>query len=65
MERQFAARQQQPWSRRTPLAFGPGAERVLMTTLLCAKRRNLELPVELWQQVFSFMNREDFGVKAQ
>eukprot|EP00050_Salpingoeca_kvevrii_P002149 m.187686 g.187686 ORF g.187686 m.187686 type:complete len:64 (+) comp10549_c0_seq6:804-995(+) len=48
------------WSRRAPLAFGASAESMLFTTLLCAKRRELQLPVELWQHVFSFLQRRDF-----
>eukprot|EP00050_Salpingoeca_kvevrii_P004121 m.243457 g.243457 ORF g.243457 m.243457 type:complete len:421 (+) comp10949_c2_seq11:667-1929(+) len=30
-----------------------------------AQRRGLRLPVELWQHVFSFMTREDFGTEAE
>eukprot|EP00050_Salpingoeca_kvevrii_P004521 m.254978 g.254978 ORF g.254978 m.254978 type:complete len:242 (+) comp11009_c1_seq19:3031-3756(+) len=64
MEQQYAVRQQQYWNRRTPLAFGVGAERILITTLLCAKRRGLHLPVELWQHVFSHLQRRDFAIAA-
>eukprot|EP00050_Salpingoeca_kvevrii_P000717 m.154404 g.154404 ORF g.154404 m.154404 type:complete len:210 (+) comp10190_c0_seq3:658-1287(+) len=48
------------WSWRAPLAFGPSAEAVLLTTLLCAKHRGLRLPVELWQHIFSHLQRRDF-----
>eukprot|EP00050_Salpingoeca_kvevrii_P004125 m.243407 g.243407 ORF g.243407 m.243407 type:complete len:398 (+) comp10949_c2_seq3:667-1860(+) len=54
-----------PWSRREPLEFGARAEETMIATLCSAKRRGLRLPVEMWELVFSFMNREDFGVKAQ
>eukprot|EP00050_Salpingoeca_kvevrii_P009962 m.310560 g.310560 ORF g.310560 m.310560 type:complete len:169 (-) comp25476_c0_seq1:181-687(-) len=61
MEQQFTARQQQHWSHRTPLAFGLEAEHIIIATLLCAKRCGLRLPVELWQHVFSFLQRRDFA----
>eukprot|EP00050_Salpingoeca_kvevrii_P003741 m.232273 g.232273 ORF g.232273 m.232273 type:complete len:85 (+) comp10875_c0_seq54:1235-1489(+) len=78
MERRFLA-EHQYWSHRTPLAFGLGAARAIITTLLCAKvkpafeasgrlltalcwqRRGLHLPVELWQHVFSHLQRRDFA----
>eukprot|EP00050_Salpingoeca_kvevrii_P003739 m.232200 g.232200 ORF g.232200 m.232200 type:complete len:231 (+) comp10875_c0_seq49:480-1172(+) len=62
MQQQHAARQAEHWSRRAPLAFGPRVEPVLMTTLLCAKQCGLQLPIELWQHVFSHLQRQDFLV---
>eukprot|EP00050_Salpingoeca_kvevrii_P018295 m.72558 g.72558 ORF g.72558 m.72558 type:complete len:149 (-) comp8000_c0_seq4:53-499(-) len=50
-----------PWDHRAPLDFGPVAERVIITTLLCAKRYNMHLPPELWQEIFSYMCRVDFS----
>eukprot|EP00050_Salpingoeca_kvevrii_P003104 m.214341 g.214341 ORF g.214341 m.214341 type:complete len:64 (+) comp10766_c0_seq9:514-705(+) len=55
----YAKAQSEYWSWRAPLAFGPRVEAVLITTLLCAKRQGLSLPLELWQQVFSHLQRRD------
>eukprot|EP00050_Salpingoeca_kvevrii_P005324 m.279148 g.279148 ORF g.279148 m.279148 type:complete len:69 (+) comp11103_c3_seq11:998-1204(+) len=52
--------QKKHWSRHDPFAFGPHVEPVLLTTLLCAKRRGFRLPVELWQLVFAHLQRRDF-----
>eukprot|EP00050_Salpingoeca_kvevrii_P020156 m.95245 g.95245 ORF g.95245 m.95245 type:complete len:281 (+) comp8741_c0_seq2:143-985(+) len=48
------------WSRRAPFDFRPFAEPMIITILLCAKRRGLFLPPELWQKVFSQLQRHDF-----
>eukprot|EP00050_Salpingoeca_kvevrii_P004275 m.248441 g.248441 ORF g.248441 m.248441 type:complete len:75 (+) comp10972_c0_seq40:897-1121(+) len=64
MEQHFAATQQF-WSYHAPSAFGLNAERILITTLLCAKRQGLYLPVELWQHVFSHLQRRDFAATSK
>eukprot|EP00050_Salpingoeca_kvevrii_P001926 m.183388 g.183388 ORF g.183388 m.183388 type:complete len:295 (-) comp10494_c0_seq5:68-952(-) len=41
--------------------FGVECRRTVITVLLCAKRRGLELPQELWFCIFEFFRRRDFG----
>eukprot|EP00050_Salpingoeca_kvevrii_P003755 m.232680 g.232680 ORF g.232680 m.232680 type:complete len:94 (+) comp10875_c0_seq91:107-388(+) len=57
----WCAVQGEHWSRHEPFRFGPAVQPVLMTTLLCAKRRGLRLPLELWEHVFSQLQRRDFA----
>eukprot|EP00050_Salpingoeca_kvevrii_P000093 m.141673 g.141673 ORF g.141673 m.141673 type:complete len:319 (+) comp10024_c0_seq3:2444-3400(+) len=56
--------QSQYWTRRAPLVFGPNAEKTILTALLCAKRCGLHLPLELWQHVFSHLQRKDFDFES-
>eukprot|EP00050_Salpingoeca_kvevrii_P019132 m.82808 g.82808 ORF g.82808 m.82808 type:complete len:72 (+) comp8277_c0_seq2:110-325(+) len=56
----FVVLQGKYWSRREPFCLGPAVRPVLMTTLLCTKRRGLRLPLEMWEHVFSYLQRRDF-----
>eukprot|EP00050_Salpingoeca_kvevrii_P004267 m.248314 g.248314 ORF g.248314 m.248314 type:complete len:342 (+) comp10972_c0_seq22:664-1689(+) len=56
--------QSQHWHRLAPLKFGVGVQPVIFTTLLCAKHRGLYLPLELWEMVFSHLQRRDFNAAA-
>ena len=50
----------EPWTPTRHSAMGPDVFTAIKTVLLCAKRRRLFLPTELWFTVFEFMKRYDF-----
>lgn len=53
----------EPWTEANHRRFGPSASQVIMTVFLCAKRRHLFLPPELWLIVFRHFVRGDFVLK--
>eukprot|EP00050_Salpingoeca_kvevrii_P000859 m.157568 g.157568 ORF g.157568 m.157568 type:complete len:409 (-) comp10232_c0_seq2:127-1353(-) len=58
--RDFLALLDDWWSPHDPFGFGVIAERTIVTTLLCAQRRKLHLPPELWFEIFEHLQRRDF-----
>eukprot|EP00050_Salpingoeca_kvevrii_P003161 m.216117 g.216117 ORF g.216117 m.216117 type:complete len:309 (+) comp10780_c0_seq21:1298-2224(+) len=56
----FAEARLEPWTLNRHIKFGPACAAILFTVLLCAKRRGLYLPQEMWFSVFGWLNREDF-----
>eukprot|EP00050_Salpingoeca_kvevrii_P013732 m.30831 g.30831 ORF g.30831 m.30831 type:complete len:189 (-) comp5263_c0_seq2:241-807(-) len=48
------------WTFRGWQNFGRDPAVLMITTLLCAKRRGLHLPVELWLHIMTYLQRKDF-----